>query len=283
MAQTLEHNGAVISATPVTVPLFEDDLNIIQKLDDEPNDVGGLTAAELKAEFDAAGNRTKEYINNELIPTILAADLTEETRALAEAERVANEMERVSNEEARQAAEELRVSETEGVVAQAAEQVELARLYAEQAAGAVAGVASFNGRSGAVMPQSGDYSVGDVAGLTEVLDGKASLDESGKVLSEQLPEISSTKAYSTTLFAADWAGGSDGRYYQTVSVPGVSADSAVVWVDVDLSTEDVNAKITYLEAWMIPSAHEVTQGAGTLTFYAWNLPGVNIPVNVGVS
>ena len=33
---------------------FQDDLNIIQKLDDEPNDVGGLTAAELKAKFDEA-------------------------------------------------------------------------------------------------------------------------------------------------------------------------------------------------------------------------------------
>jgi hypothetical protein len=31
-----------------------DDLNVIQKLDDEPNDVGGLSAAELKAKFDEA-------------------------------------------------------------------------------------------------------------------------------------------------------------------------------------------------------------------------------------
>ena len=28
------------------------DLNIISALDDEPNDVGGLTAAQLKAKFD---------------------------------------------------------------------------------------------------------------------------------------------------------------------------------------------------------------------------------------
>jgi hypothetical protein len=31
-----------------------DNLNIVSALDDEPNDVGGLSATELKAKFDAA-------------------------------------------------------------------------------------------------------------------------------------------------------------------------------------------------------------------------------------
>lgn len=43
------------------------DLSYISKLDDEPNDVGGLSAAELKAEFDRAANEIKEYINETLI------------------------------------------------------------------------------------------------------------------------------------------------------------------------------------------------------------------------
>lgn len=43
------------------------DLNHISRLDDEPNDVGGLTAAELKEEFDRAGNEIKDYINSGLI------------------------------------------------------------------------------------------------------------------------------------------------------------------------------------------------------------------------
>lgn len=42
---------------------LNDDLNIISKLADEPNDVGGLTAAQLKEKFDAAGNAIKEFIN----------------------------------------------------------------------------------------------------------------------------------------------------------------------------------------------------------------------------
>ena len=42
---------------------LSDDLNIIQALDDEPNDVGGLSAAELKAKFDEAANIIKTYLN----------------------------------------------------------------------------------------------------------------------------------------------------------------------------------------------------------------------------
>lgn len=46
------------------------DLNIISRLDDEPNDVGGLTAAELKAEFDKAGNAVKDWLNTVLLPAL---------------------------------------------------------------------------------------------------------------------------------------------------------------------------------------------------------------------
>ena len=46
------------------------DLNIIQALDDEPNDVGGLSAAELKACFDEAGNCIQTYLNNTLAPEL---------------------------------------------------------------------------------------------------------------------------------------------------------------------------------------------------------------------
>ena len=46
------------------------DLDIIQKLDDEPNDVGGLTAAELKKKFDDSGNAIKDYLNETLVPEL---------------------------------------------------------------------------------------------------------------------------------------------------------------------------------------------------------------------
>ena len=44
------------------------DMNIIQKLEDEPNDVGGMTGAELKAKFDEGNNAMKDWINNVFLP-----------------------------------------------------------------------------------------------------------------------------------------------------------------------------------------------------------------------
>lgn len=56
----------------VPIPTFDGDLEIIQALDDEPNDVGGLTAAQLKAKFDEGPEALRDYINNTLIPSIRA-------------------------------------------------------------------------------------------------------------------------------------------------------------------------------------------------------------------
>ena len=47
---------------------FDENLDIIQALADEPNDDDGLTADELKAKFDEAGNLIKGYLNDTLIP-----------------------------------------------------------------------------------------------------------------------------------------------------------------------------------------------------------------------
>lgn len=47
---------------------FEADLNIIQKLGDEPNTDNNLNAAELKEKFDEAANIIQRYINEVLIP-----------------------------------------------------------------------------------------------------------------------------------------------------------------------------------------------------------------------
>lgn len=109
-------------------------MDIIQKLDDEPNDVGGLTAAELKYEFDRAGNIIKGYINNTLLPAISDTVAEEEARAQAEAERVQAESERKLAESERIAAESQRVINEQARVN--AEQIRLAsedeRISAEQ-------------------------------------------------------------------------------------------------------------------------------------------------------
>ena len=95
----------------------------------------------------------------------------------------------------------------------------------------------------------------------------------------KMDELSAQKI---TLTTSGWTQGSDDRYYQTKSVSGVTSSTPVIWVDCDLSTSDVNAKVEILTAWAGPSANEVKQGSGTLTFYSYEVPTINIPVNVGV-
>ena len=59
----------------MSLPVFDGDMNIIRRLDDEPNDVGGMSSDELKAAFDLAGERIKAYINGVLLPEITASNI----------------------------------------------------------------------------------------------------------------------------------------------------------------------------------------------------------------
>ena len=132
----------IVANSNLEITMLDGDLNIIQALDDEPNDVGGLTSAELKAKFDEAGNTIKTYINDTLIPEILTEEATEAARAASEAQREANENQRIENENARIAAEQARTTaesaradaETERAAAESARNTaEQAREAAEQA------------------------------------------------------------------------------------------------------------------------------------------------------
>lgn len=84
---------------------FNKDMKIISALDDEPNDVGGLTAAALKAKFDEGGEAIKRYLNDTLIPAVVADGATEAAREQAETERRASEISRRHHEEQRVQAE----------------------------------------------------------------------------------------------------------------------------------------------------------------------------------
>lgn len=58
----------------MSINKFEKDMNIIKALPDEPNDVGGLSADQLKSKFDEGGIALKEFINDEIVPAL--EDLT---------------------------------------------------------------------------------------------------------------------------------------------------------------------------------------------------------------
>lgn len=85
----------------LNIPMFDDDMDIIAKLDDEPNAVGGLSAAELKAEFDRPGKTIQEYLNKTLIPSLIGTVAEESVRAQNEYVRVTNENQRIINEDQR--------------------------------------------------------------------------------------------------------------------------------------------------------------------------------------
>lgn len=92
---------------------------------------------------------------------------------------------------------------------------------------------------------------------------------------------SEAASYTAILTTSGWTQSGD-RYSQTVNVTGVTASTPVVLVDVALSGADLDADAAVLEAWQYPSANNVAQGDGTLTFYSYEVPAVNIPINVGV-
>ena len=89
---------------------FLKDMDIIAALDDQPNDVGGLTAAELKAKFDEGGKAIQSYINDTLIPEVVGLDATEAERKAAETIRLQSETARVTAEQGRVKAEEARAA-----------------------------------------------------------------------------------------------------------------------------------------------------------------------------
>lgn len=121
----------------------------------------------------------------------------------------------------------------------------------------------------------------DVQAALEELNAKKADLVGGKVPAAQLPNVSSVTT--ATLSVTGWTLGADGRYAQTVAVSNVTATTGMVIVDCDLTTDDADAKVEILAAWAGPSANEVDQGAGTLTFYSYTVPAVSIPIFVGVA
>lgn len=59
----------------MALPEFTTDLNIIQQLADEPNDVDGLSAQDLKKKFDEAGLTIQKWLNETLLPALIASNL----------------------------------------------------------------------------------------------------------------------------------------------------------------------------------------------------------------
>lgn len=239
MEKRLTADLNVVANSNLEIQLLDGDLNIIQKLDDEPNDVGGLTSAELKAKFDESGNIIKKYINETLIPAVLTDDATEEDRKQAEAARVAAEQGRVTAEEGRVSAESGRVS-----AEQARSEAESSRVSAENAraaaetaradetAGIVArATAQANAAAGSASQAAGsEQSTKDAAGTA--INAATSASQSAAAASG-----SASQAQASAAAAAQSAASVDGinKTAQSWAVggtgtrPGEDTDNAKYW------------------------------------------------------
>lgn len=239
MEKRLTADLNVVANSNLEIQLLDGDLNIIQKLDDEPNDVGGLTSAELKAKFDESGNIIKKYINETLIPAVLTDDATEESRKQAEAARVAAEQGRVTAEEGRVSAESGRVSaeqarsnaESSRVSAEnARETAEQAR--ADETAGIVArATAQANAAAGSASQAAGsEQSAKDAAGTA--IGAASSASQSAAAASGSASQASAAAASAAQSAASvdginktaqSWAVGGTGTR------PGEDTDNAKYW------------------------------------------------------
>lgn len=150
------------------------------------------------------------------------------------------------------------------------------------------GPAGADGQDGAQGPQGPagengtDATINGVNALTLNATGGLSGSQSGNTYTIDGSELAA-QSTTVTLTASGWAA-SGSRYSQTVSVPFVMADTAVVIADCALTGEDTDADNQILEAWSKgPASCTAETGNGSVTFYALNQPTINIPVNIGVA
>lgn len=159
------------------------------------------------------------------------------------------------------------------------------------------GVVTFNGRTGTVSPQVGDYtadmvgarpdtwtpSAADVGAVptTRTINSKP-LSSDVTLTADDVGAGAPATSTTVTLTASGWTG-SAAPFSQQVSCSIVAADTAVVAVDVDTPGTDADADAEAINAWALCTQQNPTQGAGTLTFYCTEKPTINIPVKVGVA
>lgn len=239
MEKRLTADLNVVANSNLEIQLLDGDLNIIQKLDDEPNDVGGLTSAELKAKFDESGNIIKKYINETLIPAVLTDDATEESRKQAEAARVAAEQGRVTAEEGRVSAESGRVSAEQARANAEASRVsaETARVQAETAradetAGIVArATAQANAAAGSASQAAGSeqaaQSAANAAGSAASSASQSAATASGSASQAQASAAAAAQSAASVdrvnKTAQSWAVGGTGTR------PGEDTNNAKYW------------------------------------------------------
>lgn len=288
----------------MALPAFETNLNIIQQLDDEPNDVGGLTAAELKAKFDEAGLTIQTWINETLLPAMIAANLAFAKTTDIPAETVQAAIENIQ-EQLKQATVGAVPNGSVNYIKLATDVTAILTKLREDMTQAEADITELQNRPIVISPATQDANGlmsstdkkkldGIAAGATRVLVNNELSATSGDAIMnkvvyaaiqsvyEAINNVKNAFQYTGTLLASGWSEDSHGYQAQTITITGLKASYDVdpQW-DVALSGTDPDADAALLEGFAL--IHNYTTGANSLTAQCiGKAPTVNIPVKVVV-
>lgn len=259
-----------------------EDLNNISALSDRPNDMDGMSAAALKAAFDAAGDSIKQYINEVLTAELdaLAADVAANAQAIADFQDLQVADGSIdSNKLATGAVQTANLGE---LAVSTAKIAALAVTAAKLAAGAVTetkiGSRAVTGPKIALAAILNEHLGSKVVKQANIGDGAVGTNQLASASVTHAKTSGVQKQHSTisyiTLPAANWS-----SKKQTVSASGVKAGNLVhtSWWTANNTTGADN--------WRRCRDSEIrciAQGAGTLTFECEAVPSADCRISVDI-
>lgn len=286
------------------------DLSIISLLDDEPNDVGGLSSEELKAKFDEAANTIKEYINETLLPELASeigagnigittiAGVTGAENVQAALEKL--ELQLIDMTQGAVADGSINADKLADGAVTAAKLANLAVTAAALSDGAVEtekiaelavatskladlGVTGAKIANKAVIRRCigdkavGTAQIGDAAVGTEQIDDiavTAAKLAGSAVTAQKIADGAVSTVYTATLNTT-WSG-SAAPYTKAQTISGILASDKPI-IDLVPSATFADAEAQE-EAWA--NVYRAVTSANTITFYAKEKPTVSIPIQV---
>lgn len=232
------------------LPSFEEDMDIIQKLGDTPGTDNNLSAGELKARFDKAGNLLKTYLNK-IVPMINNV-FSGEGNVITGGTLIGDL--------------DMNGNRLFGVRAPAADADAANKKYVDEAAEAA---------KNACLPASGGTMTGDIDlggnALTNVKSPAADADAATKGYVDE-----KRKTFTATV-GTGWTGSRP--YTQAVAVSGILASDMPHIMPV-YSTDNAMA-IAQKEAWNCVSKGEATANAVVFTCFE-ERPQAEIPIQIEV-